>query len=285
MTTVPVRARGILDPGSGALLALTWSAVTWIGSDGRRVDLTPEHAFDAAAAAGGAVVLAGEDRLTWWDGANARTLAAPGLYRVAAAGRALAGATVDGEVLVWRDVDSPAEHWHAALEPNEVALDVVRSRVAVWGARGRVAALATAEVRAGGIVADRPDPPWPEATGGVAFPLSGGALAVGSADGVDVLAPDGKPLRRLPLPGVEQLAVSASGATLAWIRTAEADSPTVAGGAGVPERPLPGDKSGLVHLAVTDAPAVVVIEGAAPDRLHLHRLTREGWAEPAVIDL
>jgi hypothetical protein len=48
------------------------------------------------------------------------------------------------------------------------------------------------------------------------------------------------------------------------------------------ERELPGADP-FPELAVTPELVVVVIEGAAPDRLVLHRLTAEGWRTPVPV--
>lgn len=85
--------------------------------------------------------------------------------------------------------------------------------------------------------------------------------------------------------------VSASGTALGWIRTAEGErsplvgSTLVDGDGNVPfEGAVPGSDP-FPQLAVTDEPIVIVVEGAAPCRLVLHRRAVSGWLGPVEIDV
>ena len=214
------------------------------------------------------------------------------MYRVAVAGQLVAAVTADGEVLVWPDVEVTTEilHGRVAFEPEGATWDLGTRRLVVWGwLPDGIAEIAMFTISADGLVAVRPDTPWPAPVGGIAFPLRAGSLGVATTGMLTVVGPDGRARDTRELPGIERLA--GSGDTVAWIRVADADERPVVGTAQLTggdirrlvEFPMPG-KDPFPHLAVAPGGPVLVV-GTGPHRLTLHRLNAAGWAEPTRYDL
>jgi hypothetical protein len=292
MTRTPPRAHGLIDPDTGNLLAMTLWQVTWVLGDGPRVDATPDHSWEVAAAGGGAIALAGEGWLTWRGSAEPVQLEAVGVYRLAVAGQLVAAVTADGEVLVWPDAEVPAETLHGRVnfEPEGASWDPGSRRLVVWGwlADGATE-LAMFAISADGLDAVRPDTPWPAPAGGIAFPLRAGSLGVATTDTLAVVGADGQPRSRRDLPGIERLA--GFGSTIAWVRVADSDGRPVVGTAQLSgdhigpfmEFPMP-DEDPFPHLAVVPGGPVLVV-GTGPDQLTRYRLNADGWAEPTRYNL
>jgi hypothetical protein len=109
-----------------------------------------------------------------------------------------------------------------------------------------------------------------------------------------VVAVTGEHVRRLDLDGLESLTASGSGATLAWIRVPAAPhrmrvgcaafGGTALGDTVVREWDLPGSDPVHMVLAAGDDLSVTLVEGVGPGRLVLHRSTRDGWADPVVVE-
>ena len=287
MTRTPSRAHGIIDPDTGNLLAMTSRSVTWVLHDGTRLDVTPGHSWEVAAAGGGGIALAGEGWLTWRGSAEAVRVESGEVYRVAVAGQLVATATADGELLVWPDIEVTADtlNGRVAFEPEGAGWDPGTRRLVVWGWLADGAAeIAMFAISADGLVAVRPDTPWPVPAGGIAFPLRAGSLGVATTGTLTIVGPDGQPGDGYELPGVEVLA--GSGSTVAWIRVPDADERPVVGAAQLVgddirpfvELPMPG-KDPFPHLAVTPG-GPVLVAGTGTHQLTLHRLNADGWAEP-----
>jgi hypothetical protein len=287
MTRTPSRAHGIIDPDTGNLLAITSRSVTWVLHDGTRLDATPDHSWEVAAAGGGGIALAGEGWLTWRGSAEPVQVEATGAYRVAVAGQLVAAVTVDGELLVWPDIGATADtlNGRVTFEPEGAAWDPGTRRLVVWGwLTDGAAEIAMFAISADGLVAVRPDIPWPAPAGGMAFPLRAGSLAVATTGMLTIVGPDGQPRGGYALPGVELLA--GSGGTVAWIRVPDAEGRPVVGAAQLVgddirplvELPMPG-KDPFPHLAVAPGGTVLVV-GTGTYQLTLHRLNADGWAEP-----
>jgi hypothetical protein len=286
--TVPrALARGVVDPDTGAILALSgWSVIRL--TDGRLDELTPDHEWPVVAAGGGAVAMAGGGFLTWTDGRNTRRLSADGLHRVAVHGATVAGATEDGAITVWSELDgsNPPEPVRTSFAgaPDGVALAPGLDRLAVWGwLESGHAELAVFTLHPPTLVRLR-DRHWPEPAAGVAFPVAGQAIAIATTGQLVVLDPDGNALAEHPAPGVER--VAGRGTTLAWMRSTRRRVAPLVGvgqltGRGlrdVVEQPFPGADR-FPELAVVGN-AAVLVAGVAADQLAVHRLGRDGWAPP-----
>ena len=291
MTRAPEPAWGLLDPGTDDLLGLTATSVTWVRAGGARVDVTPEHEWRCAAVGGGALALAGEGWLTWrGDGEPLRVECGPA-YRVAVRGATVAVVSDDGEVTVWPQVSDSTEpaRGRVAFAPDGLALDGERGRLAVFGSsQTDEARLALFDIGDSSLAPITPQPAWPDCPHGVAFPLAGGAIGLGTDRGVVVAGIDGGVTASLDLQGLERLA--GSGDLLVWVRSGAAVGPSVGVGhvAGSTvtvssEHPLPGDDP-FPELGVTSE-GVVVIAGEGPSRLATYRTSPEGWAGPTYVDL
>lgn len=297
MSRTPRLARGIIDPVTGALLASGDRSVVWWAPDGTRLDVTPDHAWQDADAADGAIVLAGAGWLTWRGDGEPITVEAEEVSRVAVVGGMVAAASVDGEVLVWPDIEAAqvAERTRVPFEPEDLVCDAAGRRVIVAGwFDDDAAAMTVFDVRGDGLVEVVPSTPWPAPAAGVTRPLDDGMLGIATTEGVVLVALDGAVCTAVPVPGIERL--TGRGSDVAWIRVSgERERPVigtarVVGGDLVPgvELGMPG-RDRFPHLAVTPA-GLTVVAGAGPAALDVYRLTAEergraAWSTPARHDL
>jgi hypothetical protein len=297
MTARPARARGLVDAQTAEVLAITHQGIFRRHADGSTSDVTPPFSWSCAGAGGGAIAVAGPDRLQWHgaDGRVASTAVPPGgvchlavlADRVAAVGRA-------GRLTVWERIDhDPAGGAQRSvdldLEPDGMTFDADGSRVAAWGWDGKGdPAMAVVELGAGRLTVSRPQTPWPAADTGAA-PLTGGALAVGGVDRVALLSGTGEPLTEVALPGLER--VTGSDAAVGWFRNRGDDDIVVGLGHVDPSGVLTVDAE-LPFTAADPFPefavvrgSVVVIVGAGPRELEVHRMTADGWEPVVTLDL
>ncbi len=160
-------------------------------------------------------------------------------------------------------------------------------RAAVWGwTADDVGVMAVFDLTTSPPAPVTPAFPWPTPVVGVAF-TSEGRLAVGCADGIRVVGPDGTRYGAVVLGGLEQLRGSAD--TVAWVRTGADDATPVAGFARVhngsielaAEAALPDEQS--MPTIWVDPGGPIVVE-AITTRLLLRRLSASGWGEPEVYD-
>jgi len=299
MTGTPRRARGLIDADTGELLAVTQQGISWLRADGSRVDVTPDHLWDCVAAGGGAVAVAGPEAVQWHgpDG-SVLTAAAPAepTYRVAVAGRVVAGAGAAGRVTVWRSMDAEPLSVGLDVEPDGIAVDAGQSRVSVWGWNaGGTAAMTVLEYGDRSLTVVEPSTPWPPPDSGVAVGLADGMIAVGGSDSVTVLSKGGERRGYTELPGLERVTGSRSG--LAWIRSFGDDEIVVgvgrlldhAGGVAVrivAEFPVPDTTTDpFPEFAATFDGELVLAAGVGPHALAVHRLSETGWATPRLVDL
>jgi hypothetical protein len=292
VTRTPTRARGIVDPQTGSLLAMSATRVRWFRGAGYD-DITPEHEWGCAAAGAEAVLLAGEGWISWFRGDEQVRAECPYLSRVAVAGELAAGVTDDGTLTVWLDVASgaPAATVEVGFEPDGVAADAGDRRVVVWGwLPDGTAAMKVFAASAGSCVAlPAPRPPL-SPSGGVAYPLAAGGLAVASAYDVKLTHRDGAVWAALDLPGIERLA--GSGDRLAYVRVARPHEGPVVGIArvvpggleGVQEQVMPASDDPFPHLTASPDGARLVL-GDGPGALLDYRLTEVGWSDPTRYDV
>ena len=226
MTRSAASARGLVDTDTGAVVATTTTSVWWFRSGGARVEVTPDHEWACVGAGGGAVVMAGEGRLTWYGPEAGTTVgvATDLAHRVAVRGSRVAAVTRDGAVLLWPSLDLPADPLRARLdfEPDGLALDAEHDRLMVWGwpANGNGSGGAILELFEGSaeqLTAVAPLTPWLAPAGGVAFPLAAGDLALATVDAVVVMSASGAVRARLPASGIE--GVAGADSLLVWVRS------------------------------------------------------------------
>ena len=294
MTRRAASARGLVDPDTGAVVATTATSVWWFRSDGSPVEVTPDHEWACVGAGGGAVVMAGEGRLTWY-GAGAGTpvrVATDLAYRVAVRGSRVAAVTRDGVVLLWRSLDQPASPLRARVdfEPDGVAIDVEHDRLAVWGwpdsGSPRLELFQGASEE---LTPVAPSEPWPAPAAGVAFPVAAGDLALAAEDAVVVVSAAGAVRTRLTVAGIE--GISGAGSLLTWVRSDLPRSRRVVGTAllvggalqPISEWPMPGDDA-LAELSTAHGVAVVLARTGRHE-VSQFRLGADGWSEPATYNL
>jgi hypothetical protein len=294
MTITPARARGLVDSSTGDLVVVTQQRVSWHRRGATMMDITPGFDWTCVAVGGGAVAVAGADSVLWTgpDGSSQQG-AAPGsgLCRLAVAGRLVAGATREGLVTVWESLEADSETADLAVEPDEVAMDVRGSLVAVSGWRDEQATLAVFEWRPEVLRPVVPAGGWPAPVTGVVLGLAGGVLGIGGTDALTLVSVGGDVVGRVELPGLEQVVGSAEG--VGWVRSSAADDVVLVGwgivtGSGdrravdlVAEQPMPGSDP-FPELAVSSG-ALVVAEGVDAHRLLVHRLTSRGWLDPEAV--
>ena len=133
MGSTAMRARGVVDIDTGAILAVTDHAVGRLGPGGRWSDLTPDHVVEAVATGGGTIAMAGEGWLTWWAAGRSVRLEVDRLARIAVRGELVAGMTDAGAALLWPAVDRGVRvDLRVDLHPEGVAVTPDR-RVVIWG--------------------------------------------------------------------------------------------------------------------------------------------------------
>ncbi len=298
MTARPPRARGLIDSQTAEIVAITHQGIFRLHADGSTSDVTPPFSWSCAAAGGGAVAVAGPERLEW-HGAVRRVVStaipAGGVSRLAVLGTCVAAAGSAGRLTVWERMDDdPADGAQRSveldLEPDGMAFDADGSRIAAWGWDGAGdPAMAVVELAAGGPTVAATRTPWPAADTGAA-PLAGGALAVGGVDRVVLLSGTGELLTGTALPGLER--VTGSGAAVGWFRNRGDDDIVVGlGHVDFPGRALSVDAE-WPFTAPDPAPefavvrgSVVVIVGVGPRELEMHRMTADGWEPVVTLDL
>ena len=132
MGSTAMRARGVVDIDTGAILAVTDHAVGRLGPGGRWSDLTPDHVVEAVATGGGDR----DGRRGMADvGAAGRSvrLEVDRLARIAVRGELVAGMTDAGAALLWPAVDRGVRvDLRVDLHPEGVAVTPDR-RVVIWG--------------------------------------------------------------------------------------------------------------------------------------------------------
>jgi len=294
MTITPARARGLVDSSTGDLVVITQQRIIWARRGAATVDVTPGFDWTCAAVGGGAVAVAGADAVTWKgpDGsAHHRAVPGSGVSRLAVAGRRVAGVTHEGLLIVWESLEADSETADLAVEPDEVAMDVRGSLVAVSGWRDEQATLAVFEWRPEVLRPVVPAGGWPAPVTGVVLGLAGGVLGIGGTDALTLVSTGGDVLGRVELPGLERVVGSAEG--VGWVRSSAADDVALVGwgivtGSGdrravdlVAEQPMPGSDP-FPELAVSGG-ALVVAEGVDAHRLLVHRLTSRGWLDPEAV--
>jgi hypothetical protein len=303
MTITPARARGLVDSSTGDLVVITQQRVSWHRRGATVVDITPGFDWTSVAVGGGAVAVAGADSVVWTgpDGSSQQG-AAPGSgqYRLAVAGRLVAGATREGLVNVWESLEADplsmdfadfADFADIAFEPEEVAIDGRRRLVTVWGWQDQRATLAAFDWRPEVLLPVLPSGGWPAPASGVVLGLTGGVLGIGGTDALTLVSTGGDVLGRVELPGLERVVGSAEG--VGWVRSSATDDVVLVGwgivtGSGdrravdlVAEQPMPGSDP-FPELAVSGG-ALVVAEGVDAHRLLVHRLTSRGWLDPEAV--
>ncbi len=293
MTALPPRARGLIDGQTAEMLAITHQGVFRVSADGSTSDVTPPFSWHCAAAGGGAVVLAGSDRLAW-HGADGKVAAAAapsaGVSHLAVLAERVAAVSGAGRLTVWERIGAVERSVDLDLEPDGLAFDEDGSRVVAWGWDGAGdPALAVVELDASGPTVVRPPTPWPTADTGAAL-LTGGVLAVGGVDRVVLLSPSGEPLTEVTLPGLER--ITGCGAAMGWFRHRGGDD--IAVGCGHFDSAL-GTLSVDAESAITTADpfpefaavreSVLVTAGVGPRLLEIHRMTAAGWQPTVTVEL
>ncbi|MGS0685620.1 hypothetical protein ACVBEQ_10810 [Nakamurella sp. GG22] len=293
MTARPPRARGLIDGQTAEILAVTHQGVFRLHSDGSTSDVTPPFSWHCAAAGGGAVALAGPDRLEWrgTDGEVAAAAApAAGVSHLAVLAQRVAAVSGSGRLTVWERLGAGERSVDLDLEPEGLAFDEDGSRVVAWGWDGAGdSALAVVELDRGGPRVVRPHTPWPPADTGAA-PLTGGVLAVGGVDRVVLLARNGQPLTEVELPGLER--ITGSGAAVGWFRNRGGDDIVVGighvdsvRGALTVDAELPVTSADPFPEFAVVRDSVVVTVGVGPRLLEIHRMTAAGWQPTVTVEL
>jgi len=291
MVRSPSPARVAVDALTGDLLVASSRSVQWCRS-GRRMDVTPDHGVELIAADGGAIAMSGSGELTWRGSGGSVTVEVDTLSCLATHGPVVAAVTDDARLLVWHAITRAAMDGDRDVTADigfvadGVTIDKGR-RAAVWGwTADDVGVMAVFDLTTSPPAPVTPTSPWPTPAVGVAF-TSEGRLAVGCADEIRIVAPDGTRHGGVALGGLEQLRGSAD--TVAWVRIGADDATPVAGFARVhngsiepvAEAALPDERS--MPTIWVDPGGPVVVE-AIDARLQLRRLSASGWEEPEVYD-